>query len=488
MAPGTGSTGSTDGPAPPCRSAIPRPSHGAEMEGYFWRATDLEVSARAGRAVRGQPPPRRGLGDRRDRGRTRRLRPLGACSPGRTRRRTGSGSPPATARSRPTPTGSRWTSVRMPASSSRSTDRWAGHGALGGGGVFSAVPFLGQYWHPHLLGGGASGTAPGEDTWTVRDAEVYAEKNWGAGFPERWWWGQAHGFDRPDVCVAFSGGVLTAGPVAADRRRGRGAHRRARDPPHAAVVPGAQPGGRRTLAGARPRRRLPGPSSWGPRRGHRTCCRSRSRRAPQRRHRPRAPDRPALPRGLRSDRLPRRDRPRRPRRTRQSVRSRGDISCWGRSIIPMTRIERGRDLGVTVGDGDEPLQVRGGQLPRQRPRPLDLGVGEVGRAGDRSQASWTAGWLAARTRRPMSSQPVLVEDLAECDRLGERHGHALPEARVEGADRIAGDEVALRQRIELVVAVPGEGRERPRHPVVQRRRPVDDLVRGRRSRGWRRSA
>lgn len=87
---------------------------------------------------------------------------------------------------------------------------------LGAGGVFSIVPFLGQYWQPHLLGGDASGTAHvGPDTWTLTAADVYAEKNWGSGFPESWWWGQAQGFDRPDVCVAFSGGVLTAGPISA---------------------------------------------------------------------------------------------------------------------------------------------------------------------------------------------------------------------------------------------------------------------------------
>lgn len=87
--------------------------------------------------------------------------------------------------------------------------------ALGGGGVFSAVPFLGQYWHPHVLGGTVSGRASiGGDPWTFDDAQIYAEKNWGAGFPETWWWGQAQGFDRPDVCVAFGGGRLTAGPLA----------------------------------------------------------------------------------------------------------------------------------------------------------------------------------------------------------------------------------------------------------------------------------
>ena len=88
--------------------------------------------------------------------------------------------------------------------------------ALGGGGLFSALPFLGQYWHPHLLGGAAAGTAHvGDQEWDLIDADVYAEKNWGAGFPQRWWWGQAQGFDRPDVCVAFGGGLLTAGPFSA---------------------------------------------------------------------------------------------------------------------------------------------------------------------------------------------------------------------------------------------------------------------------------
>jgi hypothetical protein len=86
---------------------------------------------------------------------------------------------------------------------------------LGGGGIFSAMPFLGQYWHPHLLGGDVSGSASfGGEQWRLVAAEIYAEKNWGAGFPEHWWWGQAQGFERPDVCVAFGGGRLTAGPLA----------------------------------------------------------------------------------------------------------------------------------------------------------------------------------------------------------------------------------------------------------------------------------
>jgi hypothetical protein len=92
--------------------------------------------------------------------------------------------------------------------------------AFGGGGVFSAVPFLNQYWQPYRLGGAASGdvtfagSASGIDCWSFDGARVYGERNWGAGFPDRWWWGQAHDFDGADVSVAFSGGVLRLGPIA----------------------------------------------------------------------------------------------------------------------------------------------------------------------------------------------------------------------------------------------------------------------------------
>ncbi len=89
--------------------------------------------------------------------------------------------------------------------------------AFGGGGIFSSVPFLNQYWHPYRLGGKASGTVEFDgDRWTFDNAELYAERNWGAGFPERWWWGQAHDFGDADVSVAFSGGLLQLGPLRRD--------------------------------------------------------------------------------------------------------------------------------------------------------------------------------------------------------------------------------------------------------------------------------
>jgi hypothetical protein len=84
---------------------------------------------------------------------------------------------------------------------------------FGGVGAAHAIPGLSQYWHPHLLGGRARGRATlGDETIDLDGFEVYAEKNWGrGGFPQRWWWGQAHGFERGDVCVAFAGGLVGLG-------------------------------------------------------------------------------------------------------------------------------------------------------------------------------------------------------------------------------------------------------------------------------------
>lgn len=89
--------------------------------------------------------------------------------------------------------------------------------AFAGGGIFSSIPYLNQYWHPYRLGGRASGSVEfAGDRWDFTDATLYAERNWGAGFPLRWWWGQAHDFDGADVSVAFSGGLLELGPLRRD--------------------------------------------------------------------------------------------------------------------------------------------------------------------------------------------------------------------------------------------------------------------------------
>jgi hypothetical protein len=76
------------------------------------------------------------------------------------------------------------------------------------------VPGLGQYWHPHVLRAQASGTlVAGAARWDLADATVYAEKNWGHGFPMRWWWGEAHDFDGDPVTVAFAGGRVLGGAL-----------------------------------------------------------------------------------------------------------------------------------------------------------------------------------------------------------------------------------------------------------------------------------
>lgn len=87
--------------------------------------------------------------------------------------------------------------------------------ALGGSSVFQTVPRLNQYWHPWLLAGRATGSVRlGGAEWVLDGAHVYGEKNWGAeGFPDSWWWGQAHGFAEPGATVAFVGGQVHARPL-----------------------------------------------------------------------------------------------------------------------------------------------------------------------------------------------------------------------------------------------------------------------------------
>ena len=92
---------------------------------------------------------------------------------------------------------------------------WPARRAFGGIGPAQALPGLSQYWHPHLLGARVRGAAHAGGTRIALDgATAYAEKNWGAGgHPPAWWWGQAHGFEREDACVAFAGGRAALGPL-----------------------------------------------------------------------------------------------------------------------------------------------------------------------------------------------------------------------------------------------------------------------------------
>ena len=74
---------------------------------------------------------------------------------------------------------------------------WHGTGPAGW------APFLRQYWRPLVLRARAEGFV---GDWSLDGATAYAERNWGAGFPPVWWWGEAHDFGGDPVTVAFAGG------------------------------------------------------------------------------------------------------------------------------------------------------------------------------------------------------------------------------------------------------------------------------------------
>ena len=194
----------------------PVPSHGTEMEGWFWRATDA-ASGRAVVALCGVN--RHPAGDwatvavALHPGGVVRSAALDEAKADRSQFSLVAGTTPD-GRFEASPERLR-VDLEDVHLDLRFTEPYVWPKAFGGGGVFSAVPFLNQYWHPYRLGGTAVGTIErGDDHWSLDGAILYCERNWGAGFPQRWWWGQAHDFDDADVSVAFSGGLLSLGPVA----------------------------------------------------------------------------------------------------------------------------------------------------------------------------------------------------------------------------------------------------------------------------------
>ncbi len=196
----------------------PLPSHGCEMEGWFWRITD----SASGRVVVAlcsvnQHPD----GDwatvavALHPGGMVRAAALDAARAERSRFAVSAGTaPPAAVAASVDQLRVELDDVHL---GLRFADPYVWPKALAGGGLFSSIPFLNQYWHPYRLGGTATGTVEfNGGHWSFDAAPLYAERNWGAGFPERWWWGQAHDFGGADVSVAFSGGLLRLGPIRRD--------------------------------------------------------------------------------------------------------------------------------------------------------------------------------------------------------------------------------------------------------------------------------
>jgi tocopherol cyclase len=77
---------------------------------------------------------------------------------------------------------------------------WHGTGPAGW------APFMRQYWRPLVLRARAEGFVELGEQWSLEEATVYVERNWGNGFPPVWWWGEAHDFAGEPVTVAFAGG------------------------------------------------------------------------------------------------------------------------------------------------------------------------------------------------------------------------------------------------------------------------------------------
>ena len=193
----------------------PRRAHGVDMEGYFWRVTDVAT----GRVVVAL------IGANRDRAGgtwatlgfaahpTALLRVEAAPEAYAVEPALGVGSGSAFVADERTVTVDLGPGARLRLEIDAPVV-WPGR-AFGGSSLFHSVPALNQYWHPWLLGGVARGEAEiGDKTWRLDGASVYGEKNWGReGFPDSWWWGQAQGFAERAACVAFAGGQVTAGPL-----------------------------------------------------------------------------------------------------------------------------------------------------------------------------------------------------------------------------------------------------------------------------------
>jgi hypothetical protein len=178
--------------------ADPRRHHGARMEGWFWRFTwpdgraavvlcgvcgDWALVGVATRDASGERAwTSRILDGIVADGTGVRAAPAFAAEPERVRVDLGAG-------------GRADVQLRDPV-------RWPRR-AWGGLGPAGWLPGLGQYWHPHVLRARAEGAVAG---WDLAGATAYAERNWGDGFPSRWWWGEAHDFGGDPVTVAFAGG------------------------------------------------------------------------------------------------------------------------------------------------------------------------------------------------------------------------------------------------------------------------------------------
>ena len=50
----------------------------------------------------------------------------------------------------------------------------------------------------------------GDQRYHFTNAPTYAEKNWGGGFPQKWFWIQSESFDDASVTLTSIGAALAA--------------------------------------------------------------------------------------------------------------------------------------------------------------------------------------------------------------------------------------------------------------------------------------
>ena len=180
---------------------------------------------------------------------------------------------------------------------------------------------------------------------------------------------------------------------------------------------------------------------------------------------------PAQPRGRR--------RPARARASQDACHDRRPQHVRRRLAHPHHGHERAGHPRVVLGRRPQAPQVGVDEAHRSRAVRLDLGQRQVRahreapRVVDR----------AARCAEEAAGEVVraALQALAERDRLGRRHGHALTVGGVERADRVPAHQQAAREAAQALVAAPHAGREAMGGDVAERlglRERLDDVRRG----------
>mmetsp|Transcript_5140 Transcript_5140/g.12420 ORF Transcript_5140/g.12420 Transcript_5140/m.12420 type:complete len:260 (+) Transcript_5140:2-781(+) len=91
------------------------------------------------------------------------------------------------------------------------TERVHGWGNTGSqqatAGWLASLPVFEPHWQILMSYGLSSGWIQwGEDRYEFQNAPSYSEKNWGEGFPKRWFWIQCNTFEDDDGCMAVTAG------------------------------------------------------------------------------------------------------------------------------------------------------------------------------------------------------------------------------------------------------------------------------------------